>query len=286
MKNIVLGLVISLLMVSCKQNTKTILVVGDSWAFLVCIDKSLQASLQNAGVKNFNVPETCLVTSKVGMRAEDWFGSPSDKATQLALKDPSVKVMYLSLGGNDMMNHWNKNLSSLEEDQIFSAIQTQISKIVQSYLAIRPDIKILISAYDFPRFTANHPIPAYRQAYEDMKSPSVLELNSAIVRLSQYISKIADQSRVFYIQHYGLTHYYFGNTEIGLKAFQTLIPSEISKKEDINQIGGYLSAQSDVQAMLHTGPHEELVDAFHLSKSAYEKLTDHCVSMYLKDWLQ
>lgn len=286
MKYIIFGflaLTLSISLSGCKPEAQTVVVAGDSWGFFVCANKSFVKPFANAGLTTTKVNSTCLVTTRVGMHAEDWLGSNFHKATQTALLDATVKVLYLSLGGNDLMNDWNKNMPATERAATFLTIRNRVQNIIAKYRKQRPDIKILISGYDFPRFTPDHVIPDYKEAFEAMGSPTPFELNGALQEFSASMASLADGSNVFYIQHLGLMHYYFGNRDAGLPAFQTLPPTQISSPDAPTLTGGDLRLQTDPEGMLKV---EGLaVDAFHLSKSGYEKIADHSVQHYLKSWL-
>ncbi len=220
------------------------------------------------------------------MHAEDWFDSSFHKATKVALEDPTVKVLYLSLGGNDFLSLWNNKLSPADESKLFNTIAANVADVIQQYHELRPDIKIILSGYDYPRFIPNHPIAEYKEAFENMGQPTPLELNSAILRYSEVVSKGVDQKSSFYIHHYGLMHYYFGNPEMGLQKLTSAPPENISSPSDPIEHGGVPSLQSDPSALLKLDMAGiEIVDAFHLSRTAYGYLADHTVSHYLKKWL-
>lgn len=271
---------------ACKQNVQTVVVAGDSWASLMCGFKSFDRSFRKAGMPTAMANSTCLATTQTGMRAENWLDSTPDKATRIALMDASVKVLYLSLGGNDVLNKWHKDLSREQEQELFDEVVSRIGAIVTTYRMARPDIKILVSGYDYPRFIDNHPISAYRKAYEEMRKPTPEQLNLAILRFSEAVSRIADQKQVFYIHHYGLMHYHYGNSEAGLEPFKTMPPSLISSPDQINRAGGAINLMSDVKAMAKVGDVNPVVDAFHLGKGGYDRLVEHSILHYLKDWLK
>jgi hypothetical protein len=260
-----------------------VVIAGDSWAAFLCVNKSMDRALTNAGMSNTSVHPTCLTTVENGVRADNFFKSHAYTTTMVAIADPSVKVLYLSLGGNDLMSYWKTSMTPAEEQALFDSSREYLTQIIQAYRNARPDIKILVSGYDYPRFTANHPIPYYREVYAEMGSPTPLEVNQSLQRFSRELSKVADMKNVFYIQHMGLTHYYVGNESAGLAPFTTLAPDLISSPEDPNRTGGDPSLQSDAEAMLHIK--DILVDAFHLNKSGFDKIAEHSVNLYLKNWL-
>jgi hypothetical protein len=273
---------------SCKWNQQTVVVAGDSWALFTCVHKSLDQALTKAGLKNAKANATCVTTSDPGARAENWRQSRYHQNVLLALKDPTVRVLYLSLGGNDVINYWNKNLSGAQTEQVILRTRQYVADIVSIYHAERPDIKILVTGYDFPRFTSDHPILAYRRMFEDMGLPSPQELNSALVKMSESFYSLNEMNQTRYVHHLGVMHYHFGNKEMGLAPKTTRAPQDISKPGSVTQSwGGDLKFQSDVPAMqVYTdGDYVGVVDAFHLSKQGYHFLADHSVELYIKNWL-
>lgn len=275
-----------LALASCKSPSQKVVVTGDSWASFVCAFKSLDKAMAKVGIVDTATNDTCPVTTQLGAQAKNWLSDSFHKATRVALMEKSVKVLYLSLGGNDFLSNWNKNLLPAEESELFEKITNDIGAVVADYKAARPDVKIIISAYDFPRFTLNHPIDNYSEMFDKMGQPTPLEINSAILRFSETVSTLADNTQVFYIQHYGLMHYYYGNTESNLEPYKTLRPEVISPPDGINKSGGSVGIPSDPKALLQVGDVGTITDAFHLSRAGFELLADHTVMHYLKNWLK
>lgn len=274
---------------ACKddQTGRSFLIVGDSWATMICNYKSLDQSLVKVGITNVKAKNSCLTTTRVGIRADAWKDSIYHKLTRAMIADPQIEVLYLSLGGNDIMNYWNKFLTPAEEQIMFDKVISDVQSVISEYQKIRPDLKILLSGYDFPRFYLNHPIPEYSDAFEAMGRPTPFEINSAVVRFSDRVSRIANQRNVFYIQHYGISHYHFGHSDSGLRPFATLSPELISSPQNISMTGGNLNLQSDPAAMLKIRiGNNEIIDAFHLNRDGFEKVADHVVLHYFRNWLQ
>ena len=288
MKLKLLAILSFLALTSCKQAAQTVVVAGDSWASFVCLYKSLDTALNKVGVLDTATNATCAATTKIGVHADEWLGTNYHKATLVSLKDKTVKVLYLSLGGNDILANWNKNMTVTQENDLFDKVTKDIDTVVKVYQAARPDIKIILSGYDFPRFTPDHPIKDYRETYEAMGKPSPFELNTAILRFSDKVSKITDQKTFFYIQHYGLMHYYLGNSEMGLAPMKTLSPDLISAPNAVNQFGGDINLQADPGAMftIKVANQPLVIDAFHLNRYGFDRLADHTVFHYLKDWFK
>jgi lysophospholipase L1-like esterase len=272
---------------SCKTDQKTVLVIGDSWAFLTCLHGSLELAFKKAGLANAAVNSSCKVTSVVGAHARDWLSSPQHDLTLTALKDPSVRVVYVSLGGNDVINLWNKNMSPQQLENLVAQLKAKITEIINVYKGVRPDVQFLVSGYDYPRFTPNHPIPDYAEAFESMGSPMPSEINRALVVLSERFLSLSEIPNTAFVHHLGLMHYHFGHFEAGVLPKTTKIPSRISKPgERLNTYGGITGLSSDTPAMESLIGENIVVDAFHLSKLGYHYMAEHTVEQYLKDWLK
>lgn len=290
MKHLVFSFLIfsSLILTSCKWTEQTVLLVGDSWAAFTCVHKSMDKALRKAGLVQAQANKTCLLTTDPGARAEQWLQSNYHRNTLVSLKDPTVKVVYLSLGGNDVIKHWVKSLPPSQTEQIIIRTRQHIEKIVQVYNAERPDVKILVTGYDYPRFTEDHPVLAYRQAYEGMGSPQPRELNMALLKMSENFFALNQLPQTNYIHHLGLMHYYFGQKEAGLRPRTSRSPAEISKPGlTVNTWGGLLNYTSDIPAMQNYSDGEVVgvPDAFHLSQQGYDYLAEHSVNHYIKSFI-
>ncbi|MBN8536768.1 MAG: hypothetical protein J0M15_06920 [Deltaproteobacteria bacterium] len=274
----------SFLMISANtaHSKEKLFLLGDSWAFLMCFHHSFDKSFEKFKIEAETAP--CYFSSKPGMRAKKWLGSNTQKyADKLLNKNTESNIIYLSIGGNDFLNYWNKHLTIQEENLIFEEIKSDIEKILVHMLKIKPHAKILLSGYDYARFTENHPIKAYRKAYEQMGQPSPGEIHRAIIRFSEKISEVANFKNIFYIQHYGLMNFYDGIPEAHISPLKTLSPEFISSPHDPLRTGGDPNFHLASKSMLHLF---SLTDAFHLSGKGFDKIAEHSTFHYLKTWFK
>lgn len=254
--------------------TEKILVAGDSWAVLMCQHNSFGTALGELK-QNFTSDSNCTKASANGAEAKNWLGRSTDKFIRTRLsEDLEIKVLVLSLGGNDLVRNWNKEMSLEQEVIIINKVQKNIETIVYEYQKIRPDIKIVISGYDYPRFEKDHPFPAYAKLFLNMKEPTAFELNSAMIRFSQEINKISDYKNIFYIHHLGLSHYYDGASEDRLPPQQTQHPDLISSLENPDNYGGDPRIMSSVKSLDNRFG---FIDPYHLSKDGYHRLALHVI---------
>lgn len=250
-----------------------ILIVGDSWGSFPCLYNSIGKMIRDVDAKIVE-DNRCLRTTKLGVEASEWIGSKQDERVMKFLKNtPRIKYIYLTLGGNDLMGNWNKDFTPEQELKLFQDTFATVQKIMNKYLKIRPDIKIILSGYDFPHFKPNHKIGLYKTIYERMGSPSDLRINRALVGFTQFMAPIANQKNIFYVHHLGLAQYYDGISEYKYPARQTLPPSQISSWNDSLAIGGDINFPSSEDSMINW---LFLVhDAFHLNTRMYRNVMHH-----------
>ena len=107
-----------------------ILIAGDSWAVFPCLFRSLKKVLRDNKSSLIN-DRRCLRTSKLGMRADQWLGSVYDKrVSRFIARNHRVKYLYLSLGGNDVQQIWNKNFTLEEQKNLAIHLTQTMQKIV------------------------------------------------------------------------------------------------------------------------------------------------------------
>lgn len=269
---------------------KEVAVAGDSWGFLACIFHSFDRALLREKMFGVMTSLNCPMTTRTGMRAEQWSESSQNKKLLKSLKsNERIRVLVLSLGGNDIIKHWNKTLTRDQEQVIFTKIREYIAKAIREYQRIRPDVKIIVSGYDYPRFTADNKISAYRNVFKKFGEPTPYELNSMLMRFSKEMTKLSDGGKsVAFIHHLGVTEYYRGQKEVGLPPYATLSPDKISSKDAPARVGGDLRILNGSQSMAHIdiGGRELVVDAFHISPKGFYYTSLHTVRMYIKDWLR
>lgn len=250
-----------------------IIIAGDSWAVFPCDFRSLTKVLSATSMQLVN-DGRCKSTSRLGIEAAEWLGSPEDLALTNILKaDARVKYMYLSLGGNDLMSLWNTNMTPAQEQAISDKIISIVQKIMNKYLAINPNLKIVLSGYDFTHFKENHPIPLYSRIYKRMGKPGTHRINSALADFSRSMTQVIDYKNKFYIHHLGISHYYdgIGPTVLGLPT--TNSPDLISPYNHPEMVGGNLYYKNREESMMLWL--KLFYDAFHLNEQNYYNVMLH-----------
>ena len=261
-----------------------ILVVGDSWGSFPCLYNSMGKMIKDVEAKIIE-DNRCLRTTKLGVEAGEWIGSKQDQRVIKFLKNtPRLKYLYVSLGGNDLMGHWNKDFTPEQELKLFSDTFNTVQKILNNYLTVRPDIKIILSGYDFPHFKPNHEIGLYKKIFERMGSPSDLRINRSLASFSRFMVPIANQKNIFYIHHLGLAQYYDGVPEKNYPARLTLPPGQISPWSDPSIVGGDINFPSSESSMINWL--YVVHDAFHLNTRNYRNVMHHTYDNVLSHIIQ
>ena len=148
-----------------------IIVAGDSWAMFPCLFGSMRKMLHDVG-DPLRSDKRCFLTSKMGIRADQWLNSRFDRRLQRYLKnDPRIKYVYLSLGGNDMMMYWNTRSTPEQEQKLYRQIAWNLKKIMSRYAKIRPDVKVILSGYDYGRLKERNLISLYSLIFNRMMKP-------------------------------------------------------------------------------------------------------------------
>lgn len=272
-------LIISVGATAKPKNLPELIVAGDSWANFLCDDRGYQKTFDNLKVLDLKEHGDCKSTSKNGLEAGEWLQSEQHQKLLGKLHEGSIiKFVHLSIGGNDLIARWKVYMTSAQEIELFERNYGLIKTIVDSLLVKNPFIKIIISGYDFPRFTTDHPIAEFRRALENMGNPSPFEINSALIRYHQYLirrllSHEDYQKRIFAIHHLGMQHYFDGIQDAGVGAGQTLHPDEISSLILPETVGGdaqYMSNEKSLKKWF-----AGIYDAFHLGEKGNKRLAEH-----------
>lgn len=253
-----------------ESQEEKILLVGDSWAFFMNFDGTINTVSKDWGHSDVKY-YTNLTLSENGAETDD-FLLPS-KITELNHKlntMPNLEVVHLSIGGNDFLGNWNKNFTQVKTDSLANAVIGRLDSIVDIIHTARPDVHIFWSGYVYTNFGevigAITPIlqsvhPFYG-TWQSMGFPTFSQLN-AIQNWFQLKIKnhYATDSKFTYIHAPGLMQYEFGQTAaLEVSPFGTYAPYTVALPEgDVN----YPSPKNTMRDYALTK------DCFHLSAAGY-----------------
>ena len=157
-----------------------VLLAGDSWAQFMWDDGSHndlfdrygqadKLALSNSLDTNpTSLPYTGPAYAVSGSEARNWV-DPANYAYLANLvaalnANPSVDLVMLSIGGNDVLagkddGGWYKDMDldvPGSEAAFFDQLHTDTETIISTIEAVRPDIRVMISSYDYPNFNVGH----------------------------------------------------------------------------------------------------------------------------------
>jgi hypothetical protein len=227
----------------------------------------------------------CFSTSHIGANADSFktkYASNYNALLDRLRTEPYVKVVYMSLGGNDMFKYWNKNMGAAAEQKLFVYIKGFIQDFINDIHAIRPDVNILVANYDNAYLYKNAPFATYRNIYEHMGEPSPAEVYGGFTRLAAALATLKADHVVFQ-QHIGVMHYYYGAPEAGVAPFKTLNPTLISTEANPLQFGGVAGYRNNKYAQGHI--FDWYIDPHHLRPMGFMRLFEHSIDTYIGKWL-
>jgi hypothetical protein len=219
-----------------------VLIAGDSWAQYMWDDgshndifdrfghadkRALSLSLGSDPGPGYTGPEYAIS----GSEARQWVDTanyPWIANTVAALEaNPEIELVVLSVDGNDVLagrpdGGWYKDMdldAPGSEAAFFSRLQDDTETILDAILAVRPDIRIILSSYDYPNFNVGfwcflYACPKRRDLSRDPVNDLITdtELNDMMVRVeTQRIGWVNANPRLRFDHAVGLMHYFYGD---------------------------------------------------------------------------
>ena len=215
-----IALVAMLMAFDADAGPRRILVMGDSWPFFMIFgvqppfsdalaNKGLDEDLWWSGIGVDNV-------AVGGSEIEEWAYNTGlgtgklDKVVEFLTDIPTLDMVVVTLGGNDFMGRWDPSFTPAQEEQIWHEAcygvdgEHGLKLIFDTILAVRPDVKIVFSSYDYIGWCEDLPTMDEVQLY-----------NGANERFTQGIITFVDLEykappRGFVCNHLGLMQHVFG----------------------------------------------------------------------------
>ena len=247
-----------------------VLLVGDSWAQVMWLAKSLRTGLDELGYGD--VLERGDVTALGGTRADQW--KKLEKLTLITSElanHPSIDLVHISLGGNDFFTKWKTSLSSEQETQVLTGIANDLNVLIQHTLSQRENVSVLICGYTYLNFEETRQAGLVPWCAESGGSaiwpiqgmPTPLQANTGLARLEAVKAALSgEDSRVSFVNNLGLMQYWFGYPSRGIAPKTVPLPE------------GNPELPSPPEA-LNNG-----LDCAHLSPEGYLVLARNCVKEF------
>lgn len=237
---------------SAGPTLKRVLIAGDSWAQYMWDDDS-HNNLFNA----YGHDDKAMMSESYGTTSNIVFGEPPSNTTTYSVSgsearqwvntanypylanaiaelnaSPSIKTVVLSIGGNDVLagksgGGWYLGMGATAEAAFFNTLVTNVRTIIDAFLAVRPDIEVLLSSYDYPNFNTTvfdcwiYACPKRVDLSDTNGNGSVdgtehlitdQEINQMMILIEDYRIALVNSyaSRVYFDNAVGLMHYYYG----------------------------------------------------------------------------
>ncbi|NNF07298.1 MAG: hypothetical protein HKN21_11105, partial [Candidatus Eisenbacteria bacterium] len=220
-----------------------VLIAGDSWAQYMWDDGSHNLIFDRFGHADKTAVSQSLAADPgpghggteyaiSGSEAKHWVDTvnyPWIANMVAALSaNPTIDTVLLSVGGNDVLGGkseggWYKDMDldvPGSEAAFMAQLETDSWQIMNAALAVRPDLKVLISSYDYPNFNVGF-LWCWIYAcdkQEDLSRDPVndlitdAELNDLMVFVeTERLTWVNSNSRVEYDNAIGLMHHFYGD---------------------------------------------------------------------------
>ncbi len=261
----------------CTETSENrILLVGDSWAFFMNVDQTINKVMKDWGHSNYTY-YTDLVLSENGAETDDFLLPAKKQKIQDKLNEfPSINVVHLSIGGNDVLGNWNVSFTQQQTDSLQNAVFERLDSVITFIKSARPGIQILWSGYTYPNFgEVIGTIPSLLQSqhpfygtWQGMGFPTFAQLNAVQNAFTDMIANFYNSDpQVTVIPATGLMQYAFGQgTPLGVAPGGSYpvftVPMPYGKTD-------YPSPRGTMRDYGVT------VDCFHLSVAGYYELISY-----------
>jgi len=201
-----------------EASERKVLLVGDSWAFFMGVDQTINTVLNRWGHSNYTY-YTNLTLAENGAETDDFqtAAKQNEIAAQIAA-NPSIEVVHLSIGGNDVLGDWHVSFTQEQTDSLKDAVFDRLVDVIEFIKTTRPGIRILWSGYMYPNFgeviasaapfSSTHP---FYSTWSGMGFPDFLQLNQILNDFSDEIEAYTlTDPQLDFVKAPGLMQYTFG----------------------------------------------------------------------------
>lgn len=253
-----------------------VMLAGDSWAVFMNADGTFNNTLRKWGHSD----KTCysnLIISENGSETNDFMGGAKQEeiAAQL-LANPSIEVVHLSIGGNDVLGDWDVTFTQAQTDSLEAQVTVRLTSILDFIKSVRPDIRIVWSGYTYPNFgevigslpsgaQSGHP---FYDTWSGMGFPTFTQLNDILNSFSATVEAYTDSDpQVDFVNCTGVLQHVFGqNTPLAVAPGGTYAAFEAPLPAGFPQYPSPANTMRDYFIFK---------DCFHLSAPAYSAFLDY-----------
>ena len=263
----------------CDTSVNKLMLVGDSWAKFSFDFESIPTNLDRFGFTNIGMYSDNNLSIN-GAVSDDFLTPAGKNAIQNGFaNNPEIEWVNLSIGGNDILNNWNKSMDTLATDSLLDVTMLKIDSIIQYIKSTKSTVKIYISGYDFANFgevIMTYAAPTFHPFYSrwnGMGKPDFEEMNKLLTRASlKFDVLVSGNHNVFYKSALGLMQYLYGQTTaLGVAPGGTYLPKTVPLP------GGRLDYPTPKIMM---NDYVVFKDCFHLSNGGFDMFYKYHFEQY------
>ena len=270
----------------CDSSVTKIMMIGDSWSSFPYNFSSFENNLDRYGYTNVNMYSNTTNLSISGAVTANFLTAASKTDVQNELNaHPDVELINLSIGGNDILNEWNKSMDSLTTDSLIDAMVDRVDSIIMNLKTMKPGVKIYVPGYDYANFEEvimTFAAPTFHLFYSrwnGMGKPNFIEINTLLAKASKKFEALANShNEVYYNNALGLMQYLYGQaTPLGVA------PSGTYPAKSVPLPGGRLDYPTPKIMM---NDYTAFRDCFHLSSQGFDDFYSYHFQKFYWDYLR
>ncbi|MCW3127540.1 MAG: hypothetical protein JWO03_3198 [Bacteroidetes bacterium] len=259
-----------------------VLLVGDSWAFFMNTESTINYALKRAGHSNYTFVSNANLSVN-GAETDDVMSTGTENEIRVQLtNNPTIDFVHLSIGGNDFLGSWDTSMTQGQTDTLMMNVFVKLDSVIRFIKSVRPGIKILWSGYCYTNFKesimtsispTNHP---FYSTWQGMKFPDFHQINTVQNQISKRFRAYCDTTPdIYFVEATGLMQHVFGQTSaLGVPPGGTYPVGTAPIDTGFDNYPSPLTTMRDYVIYK---------DAFHLSTDGYRALLAyHCQKFYQK----
>lgn len=264
----------------CNENSEVrTLLIGDSWAFFMGVDQTLNTVYENWGHSDISY-YTNVAIAENGAKTTDFLEPDKQQAIIQAFDDyPNADHVHLSIGGNDFLGNWKVSFTQQETDDLKQEVIDSLLAVIDFIQGVKPGVHIVWSGYVYTNFDevisnffspSNHP---FYGTWENMEFPTNEQINEQTIAFLNEVETVLDQDpNVTFNNAPGLMQTIFGQEDpLEVAPFGTYLPGAAPIPEGFSD---YPSPQNSMRDYGLTK------DCFHLSAGGYRAMIGYQMQKY------
>lgn len=262
---------------------RKVLLIGDSWAAFMNADQTINHAFNMWGHSNYKFISSAVVAEN-GADTWDFLDQGKQDAIQnLIDQNPSIEMIHVSIGGNDVLGDWHVSWDAEQTDSLANEVEARLDQIFDFLKSTRVGMRVFWGGYCYTNFEeviediapAQSAHPFY-STWSDMGFPENAVINSILNDFSDSVAVFTDADPdVDFVKATGLLQYVHGQlTPLGVAPGGTYQPFTVPLPEGDP---AYPSPKTTMR------PYGFFIDCFHLSPEAYlDLLSYHMQKFYHK----